>query len=43
MKRLNAMITDEVGSSTRGNEELRISRPPDTTEPVALRTAPETK
>ena len=37
------MITDEIGSSTRGKAVLRISRPPETTDLVPLRTAPDTK
>ena len=42
-KRLKAMITEAIGSRTRGNAVLRISRPPDTTALVPSRTAPDTK
>ena len=42
-KRLNATITDAVGSSMRGNAVLRISRPPPVTERTAWRIASVTK
>ena len=42
-KRLNAVITDARGSSTRGNAVLRISAPPPTTERTAWRIASVTK
>ena len=38
-----ACTTEEQGSSTRGNALLRISRPPETTDFVPLRTASETR
>ena len=42
-KRMNAVITDESGSSTRGNAMLRISRPPRVTDFTPSRTASEMK
>ena len=42
-KRLNAVITDAPGSSSRGNAVLRISRPPPVTDLTAWRIESATK
>jgi hypothetical protein len=38
-----ALITEASGSRTRGKAELRISRPPETTDFVPWRTASDTR